>query len=251
MFTNKRLEKASELIKQRGTVSVQELMDYFQVSDMTIRRDLQKLEASGKFERYHGGIRILDETPLDKRETVQLDEKKRIAQYCLNLLQPKDTIILDSGTTTYQIAIAIAEAQIRDITVITNSLTAAYRLREQEMVSVVMCGGELRHSSQSFVGSIARDFFENIYVNKAFIATGGITEKGFSTTSFAEAEIKQIMGKSSAETYVVADSTKFGNRSLNFFAPLSQANQVITDSGVSDEWSDLLRQHGTELVTVG
>ncbi len=250
MLTEKRLEKASEFIQQRGTVSVQELMDYFHVSDMTIRRDLQKLEASGKFQRFHGGIRFLDETPLDKRETVQLNEKKQIAQYCLNLLQPKDTIILDSGTTTYQIAIAIAEAQIPEITVITNSLAAAYRLRERENITLFMCGGELRHISQSFVGSVARGFFENIYVNKAFIATGGITEKGFTTSVFAEAEIKQIMGKASAETYIVADSNKFGKRSLNFFAPLSQAKQIITDSGVSDEWYDILRQHGTELVKV-
>lgn len=250
MLTEKRLEKASELIRTRGSLSVQELMEYFQVSDMTIRRDLQKLEASGKFQRFHGGIRILDETPLDERETVQLIEKQKIAQYCLNMLQPKDTIILDSGTTTYQIAIAIAESQIPNITVITNSLNAAYRLREQENVTLVMCGGELRHSSQSFVGSKARDFFENIYVNKAFIATGGITEKGFSTTSFAEAEIKQIMAEVSAETYIVADSTKFGNRSLNFFAPLSEANRIITDSGVDNEWFDILKQNGTELIRV-
>lgn len=250
MFTEKRLIKEADLIKQRGSVSVQELMDYFQVSDMTIRRDLQKLEASGKFQRFHGGIRILDETPLEQRDGVQLEEKKRIAQYCLKLLRPKDTIILDSGTTTYQIALAIAEAKIPNITVITNSLRAAYCLREMENITLVMSGGELRHSSQSFVGSVSRDFFENIFVNKAFIATGGITEKGFSTTSFAEAEIKQMMGKASAETYIVADSSKFGERSLNFFAPLHHANQIITDSGVSDEWCYMMKQHGIDIVKV-
>ncbi|WP_372633112.1 DeoR/GlpR family DNA-binding transcription regulator [Cohnella sp.] len=249
-MSDKRLGKLAELIKQRGNLSVQELMDYFNVSDMTIRRDLQKLENSGKFQRFHGGIRFLDETPLDKREHCQLDEKKRIAHYCLSLIQPRDTIILDSGTTTSQIAAALADSDIRDVTVITNSLTAAHLLRNQEHVSLVISGGELRHISQSFVGSTARTFFENVYVNKAFIATGGITEKGFSTSTFAEAEIKQCMANSSSSTYIVTDSSKFGSRSLNFFAPLEAANAIVTDTGVPDEWVALCKQHQIEVCSV-
>lgn len=249
-MADKRLEKASELIKQKGSLSVQELMDYFQVSDMTVRRDLQKLEQTGKFQRFHGGIRYIDEPPLDQREAHQFTEKQRIAQYCLTLIQPRDTIILDSGTTIYQLASALADSQIRDITVITNSLTAAYRLRHVEGITLIMCGGELRRSSQSFVGSTARDFFENIYVNKAFIATGGITEKGFSTANFAEAEIKLCMAKASESTFIVADSSKFGHRSLNLFAPLTSADRIITDTNAPDEWQDILTKHGVELVKV-
>lgn len=249
-MSEKRLDRLSELIKQQGSMSVQELMDYFQVSDMTIRRDLQKLEQTGKFQRFHGGIRFVDETHLDKREACQQEEKMRIARYCLTQLQPRDTIILDSGTTTIQIATAIAESDIRDITVITNSLAAAHRLRNAEHISLIVSGGELRHSSQSFVGSTCRSFFENIYVNKAFIATGGITEKGFSTANFAEAEIKLCMAKASARTYFVADSTKFGQRSLNFFAPLEAADVLVTDDGVPEEWDALCAQHQIELVKV-
>jgi DeoR/GlpR family transcriptional regulator of sugar metabolism len=249
-LSEKRLEKVSELVKQKGSLTVQELMEYFQVSDMTIRRDLQKLEQNGKFQRFHGGIRYLEEPPLNQREAYKITEKLRLAKYCLTLIQPGDTIILDSGTTVYQVAAALAESNIRDITVITNSLANAYRLRHIEGITLIMCGGELRQSSQSFIGSKARDFFENIYVNKAFIGTGGITEKGFSTANFAEAEIKQCMINVSENTFVVADSTKFGHRSLNLFAPLQSADRIITDTDVSEEWEEFVKKNNVELVKV-
>lgn len=250
MNSDKRLDKLSDLIKQRGSMSVQELINHFDVSDMTIRRDLQKLEQSGKYQRFHGGIRFLDETPLDNREACQFEEKQRIAQFCLTQIQPRDTIILDAGTTTVQIAVALAESEIRDITIITNSLAVAHRLRIKEHITLILCGGELRQSSQSFVGSTSRTFFEGIYVNKAFIATGGITEKGYTTANFAEAEIKQCMSNASAYTYIVADSTKFGSRSLNFFAPMDAANMIVTDSSIPKEWELYCKQQGIKLTIV-
>lgn len=250
MNSTNRLKEASELIKQKGFVSVQELMDYFKVSDMTIRRDLQKLEESKEFQRFHGGIRYLDELPIDKRMKKHALEKKSIATYCLSLINSGDTIILDSGTTTYQIAGLLAKSDIKNITVLTNSLNIAFRLRNADGVALLLSGGELRRSSQSFVGNLTRNFFENMFVDKAFISTGGIVNKGFSTTSMAEAEIKRLIHSCSQSYYIVTDSTKFGNQSLNLFGTLSFADKIITDNKVPKEWEDILLNEGVKLVKV-
>lgn len=250
MSSEHRLQLASEMIKQKGSLSVQELMDYFQVSDMTVRRDLQKLEKTGEFRRFHGGIRYLDEPPIPMRETYRGAEKQRIADYCLSLIQPNDTIILDSGTTTYQIAVSLAKSDIQNVTVVTNSLNAAHELSHVEHIHLMMCGGELRKNSQSFVGKSSRDFFSHIYVNKAFIATGGITLKGYTTASFAEAEIKNSMTQACEKTYIVADSSKFGHHSLHLFAPLESADAIVSDCNVDQEWSQLIEKSGIELIKV-
>jgi DeoR family fructose operon transcriptional repressor len=249
-MSERRLKLASELIKKKKSLSVQDLMEHFEVSDMTIRRDLLKLEKTGEFRRFHGGVRYLNETPLDMRESHHGLEKRRIADYCLTLIQPFDTIILDSSTTTYQIAAAMADSQIRDITVITNSLNAAYQLRNMEHITLMMCGGEMRKTSKSFIGSISREFFKNINVNKAFISTGGITLKGFTTHNYAEAEIKHCMTQASEMTYILADSSKFDQRSLHLFAPLESANRIVTDNNLSDEWVQKIEKCGIELIKV-
>jgi DeoR/GlpR family transcriptional regulator of sugar metabolism len=249
MVTEARIGQLIKMVKDKGSMTVQELVDYFHVSDMTIRRDLQKLEQTGDFIRFHGGIRYID-APVEMREGFQVSEKQRIAKYCLSLIEPHDTILLDSGTTAYQIAEALAESQIRDVTVITNSLNSAYRLKDVDHIHLLLVGGELRRSSQAFVGTKSRDFFENLYVNKAFISPGGITAKGYTTTAFSDAEVKQCMIQASEITYIIGDSSKFGIRLLNQFAPLETANMIITDSNISEEWIQTIEKAGVRLVMV-
>ncbi|MHB1629859.1 MAG: DeoR/GlpR family DNA-binding transcription regulator, partial [Bacilli bacterium] len=131
MFTSSRLQRMSEWIQARRNVSVQELIEHFQVSDMTIRRDLQKLEEHNLgFKRIHGGVIWTEvDIPIMLRENDHTAEKQRIAAYCQSIIQQGDTIILDSGTTTYEIAATLAESNMRNITVITYALNVAHRLR--------------------------------------------------------------------------------------------------------------------------
>ncbi|PKG21912.1 DeoR/GlpR family DNA-binding transcription regulator [Niallia nealsonii] len=250
MSTELRLKKISELIMKRGSLSVQELVDEFQVSDMTIRRDLQKLEQSGMFERFHGGIRHVSEESPVQRERQFIDEKKKIAEYCLTLISSNDTIILDSGTTTNYIASGLAESLLENVTVITNSLTTAYPLRYAQNISLFMAGGEFRQNSQAFLGGGTKSFLEGLYVNKAFIATSGVTESGFSVFHFSDAEIKQTMIKSSEETYMIADASKFGKRSMNLFSPLESVDMIITDNSLSDYWLSIVEKKGVKLIKV-
>lgn len=252
MSTETRLKKLSELIMKRGSLSVQDLVDEFQVSDMTIRRDLQKLEQSGLFERYHGGIRhvhVREESPV-QRESQFTDEKKRIAGFCLSLISSNDTIFLDSGTTANYIATGLAESLLENVTVITNSLTTAYPLRYAQNISLFMAGGEFRQNSQAFLGSGTKAFLEGLYVNKAFVGTTGVSEIGFSVFHFSDAEIKQTMIKSSKETYMIADASKFGKRSMNLFAPLECVDMIITDNSLSDFWVSLVENKGVTLIKV-
>ena len=250
MSTETRLRKIAELVVKRGSLSVQDLVDEFQLSDMTIRRDLQKLEQSDMFERYHGGIRhVMDEPPV-KRETQSIDEKKRIAEYCLTLISPNDTIILDSGTTSHYIATGLAESLLENVTVITNSITTAYALRYAQNISLFMAGGEFRQNCQAFLGNGTKSFLEGLYVNKAFVATSGVAESGFSVFHFSDAEIKQTMIECSKETYVIGDSSKFGKRSMNLFSPLENVDMIITDNGLSDYWESVVENKGVKLIKV-
>ncbi len=250
MTTDARLKKLSELIMKRGSLSVQDLVDEFQVSDMTIRRDLQKLEQSGMFERFHGGIRHVKEESPVQRESQSIDEKKKIAQYCLTLISSNDTIFLDAGTTAHYIASGLAESLLENVTVITNSLTTAYPLRYAQHISLFMAGGEFRQNSQAFLGSRTKSFLESLYVNKAFIVTSGVTESGFSVFHFSDAEIKDTMIKSSKETYMIADASKFGKRSMNLYAPLESVDMIITDNRLSDYWVSVVEKHAVKLIKV-
>ncbi|QHA93664.1 DeoR/GlpR family DNA-binding transcription regulator [Bacillus sp. N1-1] len=250
MTTEARQKKITELIIKRGSLSVQDLVDEFQVSDMTIRRDLNKLEQSGIFERYHGGIRyVKDESPV-LREAKYRDEKKKIATHCLDLISSNDTIFLDSGTTANYIATGLAESLLENVTVLTNSLTTSYPLRYAKNISLFMAGGEFLQNCQAFFGSEARSFFDSLYVNKAFIGTSGVTEEGFSVFHFSDAEIKQTMIKSSKVSYLIADASKFGKRSMNLYAPLESVDRIVTDDSLSDYWVSLVQNKGVKMTRV-
>jgi DeoR/GlpR family transcriptional regulator of sugar metabolism len=246
-MSSERLKKLSELIMKKGSLSVQDLADEFQVSDMTIRRDLKKLEQSGLFQRYHGGIRYVREELPVQREAQSMDEKRRIAAHCLTFISSNDSIFLDSGTTAHCLAVALAESSLENVTVVTNSLTTAYALRYARNVSLYMAGGEFRINSQAFLGTKSRMFLEGIYVNKAFVGTTGVIESGFSTFNFSDAETKQQMIESSELSVIMADSSKFGKRSMNLFASINSPDIVVTDDGVSDYWVSLFTEKGVDL----
>ncbi|QGH36235.1 DeoR family transcriptional regulator [Gracilibacillus salitolerans] len=250
MVNDNRQKKIMELIMKKGNLSVQDLADEFQVSDMTIRRELQKLDQNKMFERYHGGVRYVKEVSPEQRETEYTDEKKQIANYCLSLISSKDTIFLDSGTTAHYIAKGLADSLLENVTVITHSLTTAYSLRNANNVSLFMAGGEFRQNSQGFFGSNTKSFLENLYVNKAFIGTSGIIERGYSVFQFADAEIKQTMIDSSEETYIIGDSSKFGKRSMNLFAPLENVDMIVTDHSLSDYWVSFIENKEVNLTRV-
>jgi DeoR family transcriptional regulator of aga operon len=205
--------------------------------------------------RSHGGaVRQLNpvvDYPLRFKEAIHHAEKVRIGHAAAELIRPHQTIILDSGTTTAQIARRIKTARIHPLTVITNALNIAFELAEAEGVSMIMIGGLLRRASSSFVGPQAERMLHDLRADQLFLAVDGLhPEDGFSTPDILEAQLNNVMIRASNQVNVVADASKFGRRSLSLIGKIDCAQRIITDNRVSSEMVAAVRVKGLELIVV-
>jgi len=171
------------------------------------------------------------------------EEKRRIGIKAVELIQEGDTIILDSGTTTMEIARQLKNFQ--NLTVITHALNIATELAGSKGIEIIMPGGMVRAKSFSLVGSQAEKILRDYYCDKLFLGVDGIdTSYGISTPSVSEAQLNRVMVEISRETIVVTDSSKFGKRSFAFIVPIDKVHRVITDEGVPEkDQQNLLTQN--------
>ena len=179
MLPQQRREKILDLITEDGHATVLQLSQIFKVTEVTIRQDLEKLEREGYIEREHGGA-YLKNVGLNVKNIVlqnqdHLAEKAAIAKKALEFINDGDTIILDSGSTTTEIAKLISS--YKNLTVITNALNIALILGVMPEINLVVTGGEFKAPTLSLTGQKAADFFEGLHVDKLFLATAGITLK--------------------------------------------------------------------------
>lgn len=251
--TSERRAKIIDLIEQIGVVKVSNLSPKFGVSEVTIRNDLVQLEKKNILIRAHGGAmkyqRVGIDFELDIKSQKHLGEKQKIGKKAAQLIKDGDTIILDSGTTTLQIAKNLSH--LNDLTVITNSLNIAGQLVNLTNVNVIMPGGMLRRKSLSLIGSMAENSIKNYYCDKVFLGVDGIdTDYGISTPNSEEAHLNNIMINISREVIVVTDSSKFSKKSFAFIAPLSKINTIITDNNILDEEKLNLEQSEITLLVV-
>jgi DeoR/GlpR family transcriptional regulator of sugar metabolism len=251
MIAQERRHHMFEEIETTGIVSVRELVQRFGVSTITIMRDLQELEQEGLIRRVHGGAVSVRgasyEPPFIARESHYLAEKQRIAARAVELIHDGDSLILDVGTTTLEIARALKGK--RNLTVLLTSLRAALELSNQSAIQVIMLGGKLRSSELSLVGHMTENTLRMFQVDKAFIGIGGITiEHGLTEFNFEEAGTKRVMIERARERIVVADHTKFGKAMLNTVASLSIVDTIITGAEVDGEMVTRLQQLGVEVV---
>jgi len=253
MLNLERHTKILELIDQRGKVEVGELSKLFQISEVTIRNDLKDLHKRGLVRRAHGGaVRIetvnVDAT-LQVKAALRADEKQRIGAAAAELIKDGDTVILDSGTTTHHIARQIKDR--KNLTVITNGINIAMELLGAKDVRLVLLGGMVRQNSYSAVGHFAEDMLRQLSVDKLFLAVDALDlDFGLSTPNPEESKVNQLMVQVAAEKILVADSSKFGKRSLSRIVPLSAINKIITDSSITPSFEASLRERGLDLVIV-
>ncbi len=248
-----RRAKILEELDLKGQVLVRELSKLFNISEVTIRNDLAHLEKQNMLIRARGGaIKIkfhmmgVDSSISEKEKEFQ-KEKQLITMEAIKLIENGDTIVLDSGTTTTEIAKNLE--QFNDLTIITNALNIASILSEYEGFNVFMPGGVLRKKSLSLVGVLADESFNKFYCDKLFLGADGFdTTHGLSTPSSEEAHLNQIMIKIAKKVIVVADSRKFERRRFAFIGPISDVNVVITDSGIKDEDKSRLEKSGVEVI---
>ncbi len=232
-----RRNKILEMIKEDGTVSVKMLTDAFDLTEATIRSDLRMLQQRGYIQRYHGGATLLDgkqntHALLLARQT-QLDEKDAIGQLAASFIEPGDTIILDSGSTTT--AIANHLSHIKKLSVITTSVNIALQLGGEPEVNIQLTGGTFKFPTLSTSGEKAANFFHNMLAEKLFLATACISPRaGLSYPSETDIKVKTAMINSANTVFVVADSTKIDKVSM-FALPCDwgKLHYLITDSGIT------------------
>lgn len=253
MLSEERRQAILHLLDTMGNVTVAELGARFEVSEMTIRRDLDELERQGLLRRVHGGAvrgrgRSYEPAFLI-RYGLRQAEKERIAAAAADLIQNGDSIALDVGTTTLEVAKRLKGK--RDLTVITPSLRIANQLAEMQDLRLILPGGLLRPGELSLVGALAEETFRQFYVDKLFMGIGGIDlEAGLTEFNLEDALVKKAMLRAAKEIIVVADASKFGVVTFSVVAPLQVVNRIVTDSAISPAMVDRLRERNIEVIVV-
>jgi DeoR/GlpR family transcriptional regulator of sugar metabolism len=244
-----------DLVDQNGQVTVVDLIKRFSISAVTVRSDLDALASIGAIVRSHGGaVRRLEATqdfPLRTKETLHHIEKVRIGKAAAELVRAGETIILDSGSTTAEIARHLKKLKLPSLTVITNALNIAAELADHVGISLMMIGGLLRPISCSFVGPQAEAMMNDFHADRLFLAVDGFDlENGPSTPDVLEAQLNNVMIRSAKEVNVVADFSKLGRRSVSKIGPFDRIRRLITDKRAAPEFTEGLRKKGIEVIEV-
>jgi DeoR family transcriptional regulator of aga operon len=254
LLVEERRRRILELLNKQERATVEELSDRFDVSAVTIRGDLDALAETGAIVRSHGGaLKQLEQhdVPIAVKETLHHGEKVRIGHAAARLIAQDETIILDSGTTTAEIARQLKFLKLRSLTVITNALNIAMELANLPHVRVIMIGGLLRQLSYSSVGPQAEQTLRGLYADKLFLGVDGLDpEVGLTTPDVLEAQLNALMIKVSREVIAVADSSKFGRRSLSVISTVTDVHRIITDDKVDPQLVAALRTRNIDVQVV-
>jgi DeoR/GlpR family transcriptional regulator of sugar metabolism len=249
MLAAERQARIAHQISHQRSVTVSELSQQFSVSDMTIRRDLQRLEEEGLLVRTYGGaVAHLPEqdAAFGVREQSQPEEKEAIARVAASLVNPGDTVILDAGTTTARVARHLHGRT--GLTVITTSLHVLRELGADDQITLIAAGGTVRPATLSFVGSWAEEMLSQFHADLLFLAATAIDlERGLFNSNVFEIGVKQQMIRSARRVILVADHTKFGGQSTAKIAELADVHCVIADDLIAPEIPIALREHHVEV----
>lgn len=253
MLIDERRQHILEQIQKNGRVLVGELSKELKISQITIRKDLDYLQAKGLVQRSHGGaLRIqssaLVDPSLQEKQKHNFQEKERIAAAAVKMVEEGQCIILDSGTTTT--AIAQNLKRFAHLTVITNAVNIAAELAGTDF-EVILIGGTLRKNSFSLVGPLAEDNLEEMHADILFLGVDGFDlEVGITTPNFLESRVNRAMVKAARRVIAVCDSTKFSRRSLSRIVPPTAIHHVITDRNLPPEIAESLRAQSISVTLV-
>ena len=254
LLSEPRRRRILEWMQEEGSARVRELAAAFQVSEATIRQDLERLEAEGVITREHGGA-FLNSVPaqvgtMTLHHQENMEKKRRIGALAAGLVADGETLILDAGTTTTEIALRLVMR--RDLTIITNALNIAVILGAVPGFAVHMPGGQFKAPTLSLSGDKSVEYFRNIFAGKLFLATAGVAlDTGLTYPSFADLQLKEAMIKAAAHVYLVADSTKINKSSFTRLGALDVVQTFITDAGISDADAQAFERRGIKVLIAG
>jgi DeoR family transcriptional regulator, aga operon transcriptional repressor len=250
LLIEERRRRIRELLREEGRVTVDALAARFGISLVTIRADLSILESAGALTRTHGGALSVPDADqsLDVKQLQHRAEKQRIAAAAADLIRDGETLILDSGTTTAQLARRIRTLELKSINVITNALNIAALLIDVPSVRLIVPGGILRRESNSLSGPMAETALSTLRANRLYLGADGVDPQiGVMTPHLAEAELNAKMIGISQQVVVVADSSKFARRNISLIARVEQLHMLITDRAAPHDAVEQLRQRGVEV----
>lgn len=253
MTKDERQSLILDLLMQQDSLLVTDLSEQLNVSSVTIRKDLTELEKKKKLYRNHGKAILLDPYSENKnvseKERLYMEEKQLIAAAAAQLVTPRDSILIASGTTVHALARNIHTTD--KLTVITASLEVARILANDHNIDIIELGGILRHSSLSVVGKYAESALSDFSCSKLFIGVDGIDlDFGITTTDMMEASLNRVMIQTAQKTIVLADSSKFGRRGFSKIVDTKDVDYIITDSHISPSTAHAIEEMGIELTIV-
>ncbi|MBP8254299.1 MAG: DeoR family transcriptional regulator [Citrobacter sp.] len=253
--TSERREQIIQRLRQQGSVQVNDLSVLFGVSTVTIRNDLAFLEKQGIAVRAYGGALICDsntpgvEPSVEDKSSLNTAVKRSIAKAAAEMIKPGHRVILDSGTTTYEIARLMR--QHTDVIAMNNGMNVASALLEAEGVELLMTGGHLRRQSLSFYGDQAEQSLQNYHFDMLFLGVDAIDlERGVSTHNEDEARLNRRMCEVAERIIVVTDSSKFNRSSLHKIIDTQRIHTIIVDEGIPAECLQELHRSGVEVIIV-
>ncbi|WP_139993378.1 DeoR/GlpR family DNA-binding transcription regulator [Paenibacillus paridis] len=244
---NDRQQRIKEQLEIHGEIRMNDMKTMFTVTEMTIRRDLEKLEQAGILRRTFGGAILLGkDIALKDRTGLRADEKASIGRTAAALIQTGEYIFIDGGTTTIEVARALKPGL--GITVVTNALNVANELQEKR-IPTILSGGMILEATSTVIGPFAENMIGSMAYSRVFLGTTGLTaEHGFSNSNMYEAEIKKTAIRQASEVNVLMDHTKFGAKDFISFAELGHVHRVITDKLPAAELNKACKRAGIELV---
>ncbi len=248
MLVEERRNQLLELVRTRGFASLPDLAEQLNVSESTVRRDLDYLEEVGTAKRTHGGVFYTGPSPklphFDERQPAQWDKKRRIAQVAVKLIEDGDTVLLDGGSTTYEVAQLLVG---RPLQIVTNSLPVANLFASNADHDLVLLGGYVYPRTGVALGPYANDMLEKLSVRRTIMSVAGITERGFFNSNLLLVETERAMMRAADEVIVVADSSKFGRQSLSHLCGLDEVQHLVVDDGIPTEWCTRVTSAGSQL----
>lgn len=252
VIVEERRQRVLDVLAQRGFMALADLAQLTQASESTIRRDLDYFEDKGLLKRTHGGAVFLSDKetlpPLEDRRGLKLDEKRAVARVAAERIQDGDSVLLDGGTTTLEVARLLVG---RPVQIVTNSLPIAHLFENSHETDLVMLGGYVFPRTGVCLGPSAVRTLDDLHVHQTILSVGGITAKGLFNSNLLLVETERAMMRCADEVVVVADHTKIGRQNLAFLCKLSEVDTLIVDRGASAEQRALVTEQGVRVLVAG
>jgi len=248
VLNHERRSRLLDIIRIRGFAALEELVRELGVSESTVRRDLDALEEQGSAKRTHGGVLYSGGMPrlaeFDERQPTNWAAKRAIASTAAAVIEDGETVLLDGGTTTYEVARLLVG---RSLQVVTNSLPVANLFASEARTDLVLLGGYVSPRTGVCLGPYANELLGRLHVTTTVLSAAGVSAEGLFNSHLLLAETEQAMLKAASRVMVVADSSKFGRKSLTHVSGLEAIDIVVSDDGLPLPWRDVVTA-ATELL---